>query len=118
MQSDTGNIPLRKRAEGAFVQTGGEVNKKNSICGIERAKNEQSTCNATKRRRQREHYTRCTAPTHRGEKNTAEKHTFRKRFKRRGEMHGGIYVSHMLRLRAETLPVGVTIQYIYRDNCH
>lgn len=28
MQSDTGNIPLRKRAEGAFVQTGGGVNNK------------------------------------------------------------------------------------------
>lgn len=27
---------------------------------------------------------------------TAEEHTFTKRFQRRGEMHGGIYVSRML----------------------
>lgn len=31
MQSDTGNIPLRKRAGGALVQTGKQI-----ICGIQR----------------------------------------------------------------------------------
>lgn len=38
MQSDTGNIPLRKRAEGAFVQTGGEVNKKKQYVELKEQK--------------------------------------------------------------------------------
>lgn len=52
------------------------------------------------------------------EEYTAEEHTFTKRFQTQGEMHGGIYVSHMLvavtwektlnvdTLRTEIHPVG------------
>lgn len=71
--------------------------QKQTVCGIERAKNEQSTCTHNKKKT----ITRTLHALYRltdneREEYIAKEHTFTNRFQRKGEMHGGIYVSHML----------------------
>ncbi len=67
MQSDTGNIPLRKRAGGAFVQTGNkeyvelkESNKKTKNTCKQRTKNINKKKNKQKHKIMCENYNHCT----------------------------------------------------------